>query len=82
MIRKSVALTGHRLEQYGELHRWLSDQQKPGDPEVTAQMVIELAFDELLKRKQQGDGVDLSFTDDRLDHAWREKRKERTAMTV
>ena len=82
MLRKSVALTGFRLEQYGELHDWLSDQQKPGDPELTAQVVIELAFGELLKRKQQGEDVEITFTDDRLEHAWREKRKERTATTV
>ena len=82
MVRKNVALTGHRLEQFGELHDWLSNLQKPGDPELTAQVVIELAFDELLKRKQQGERIEITFTDDRLEHAWREKRKEGTAMTV
>ena len=82
MVRRSVALTGHRLEQYGEIHDWLSDLQRPGDPELTAQVVIELAFDELLKRKQQGERIEITFTDDHIEHAWREKGKEGTAITV
>ena len=82
MERKSVALTGRRLDQYAELHDWLSDHQKPGDPQLTAQVVIELAFDALLKHKEQGEEVDISFTDDRIEHAWREKRKERTTITL
>ena len=82
MDRKHVALTGHRLDQYAELCDWLSDHQQPGDPQLTPQVVIELAFDELLKRKQQGEGITISFTDDRLEHAWREKRKGPTIITV
>ena len=82
MTRKHVALTGHRLDQYTELRDWLSDQQKPGDPQLTPQVVIELAFDELLKRKEQGEEISISFTDDRLEHAWRAKRKGQTVITV
>ena len=76
MERKQVALTGHRLEQYDELRDWLSDHQKPGDPRLTPQVVIELAFAELLKRKHAGNAVDISFTDDRLQHAWRNKNTD------
>ena len=82
MVRINVDLTGHRLEQYGELLDWLSDLQRPGDPELTAQVVMELAFDELLKRKQQGERIEITFKDDHLEHAWSEKRNEGTAITV
>ena len=84
MERKHVALTGHRIAQYAELRDWLSDHQQPGDPQVTPQVVIELAFDELLRRKNEGEPIVLYFTDERHDHAWREKRRdqEETAITV
>ena len=72
--RKQIALTGYRLEQYDEIREWLDAQQKPGDPRLTPQVIIQLAFDELLKQKQAGGTVDIAFTDDRIQHAWRRRQ--------
>ena len=81
MDRKQIALTGYRLEQYDEIREWLDAQQKPGDPRLTPQVIIQLAFDELLKQKQAGGTVDIAFTDDRIQHAWRRRQAQSMAVS-
>lgn len=81
MDRMQIALTGYRLEQYDLIREWLDSQQKPGDPRLTPQVIIQVAFDELLKQKQAGGTVNISFTDDRIQHAWRRRQEEIVRMS-
>ena len=76
MDRMQIALTGYRLEQYDRIREWLDSQQKPGDPRLTPQVIIQVAFDELLRHKQAGGTVNIAFTDDRIQHAWRRRQEQ------
>lgn len=81
MDRLQIALTGYRLEQYDQIREWLDAQQKPGGPRLTPQVIIQVAFDELLKQKQAGGTVDIAFRDDRIQHAWRRRQEQLVGMS-